>query len=46
MIAPRSCYFIKRGFAVCELLKTVSLLKSEITKEKTNPKKLITTNIS
>jgi hypothetical protein len=31
---------------VCELLKTVSLLKSEYIKEKTNPKKLITTKIS
>ena len=31
------------GFVVWELLKTVSLLKSELTNEKTNPKKLTTT---
>ena len=28
---------------MCELLKTVSLLKSEFTKDKIKPKKLITT---
>ena len=28
---------------VCELLKTVALLKSEFTKDKINPKKLIMT---
>ena len=40
MISPCSR---KRGLVVCELLKTVSLLKSDFIKDKINPKKLKTT---
>ena len=44
MISPGAGYFIKkRGLVECELLNTVSLLKSENTKEIIKHKKLITT---
>ena len=41
---PRFQQFCKKiGLVVCELLKTVSLLKSETTNDKIKHKKLITT---
>ena len=41
MISPGTSLSYKiDGFVVCEWLKTVSLLKSELTKDKIKPKKL------
>ena len=46
MISPSTRYFVKSGLVVCELLNTVSLLKSENTNDKIKHKKLKRTKIN